>query len=182
MGKESWAKTWQWERANPRGSPRADGQAWNWLIHLSWGLLKLVMIVYNAPVKRTEHFDWTTLNICSAKSVLFSDVQLLGDQTYWTFCWTRLNFALTITHCARANWTNVQWLVKRTEQHSTSRKTKEMLSCSSFVQWKVWSWLNWTRLNKGGQGSTRWSNALNILHSKNVQCCSVKCSVRLTGA
>ena len=69
--------------------------------------------------------------------VLFSDVQLLGGQTCWTFCWTRLNFVLTITHCARANWTNVQWLVKRTEQHSTSRKTKEMLSRSTFVQWKV---------------------------------------------
>ena len=95
--------------------------------------------------------------------VLFSDVQLLGGQTCWTFCWTRLNFALTITHYARTNWTNVQWLVKRTEQHSPSRKTKEMLSRSTFVQWKVWSRSNFTeqcstRVNKAQQGGqTLWT-------------------------
>ena len=95
--------------------------------------------------------------------VLFSDVQLLGGQTCWKFCWTRLNLVLTITHCASANWTNVQWLVKRTEQHSTSRKTKEMLSRSTFVQWKVWSRSNFTeqdstRVNKAQQGGqTLWT-------------------------
>ena len=41
--------------------------------------------------------------------------------------------------------------------------------------------LHLTRFNKGEQSSTRRSNVLNILHSTNVQCCSVKCSVRLTG-
>ena len=95
--------------------------------------------------------------------VLLSDVQLLGGQTCWPFCWTRLNFALTITHCARTNWTNVQWLVKRTEQHSTSWKTKEMLSRSTFVQWKLWSRSNFTeqdstRVNKAQQGGqTLWT-------------------------
>ena len=27
----------QWERVNPRGSPGGDGQAWNWLIHITLG-------------------------------------------------------------------------------------------------------------------------------------------------
>ena len=142
----------------------------------------------NNVVKRSEHF---ALNKCSVlfsemfstferglilnilteqhwtfvqqSWVLFSDVQLLGGQTYWTFCWTRLNFALTFTHCARANWINVQWLVKRTEQHSTFRKTKQMLSHSTFVQWKVWSRSNFTeqdstRVNKAQQGGqTLWT-------------------------
>ena len=91
---------------------------------------------------------------------------------------------LIITHCARANWTNVQWLVKRTEQHSTSRKTKEMLSRSNIcsVTSLIATKLHWTGLNKGEQGSTRWSNALNILYLTNVQYYSLKCSVRLTGA
>ena len=62
-----------------------------------------------------------------------------------------------------ANWTNVQRLVKRTEQHSTFRKTKEKLSRSTFVQWKVWSWSNFTeqdstRVNKAQQGDqTLWT-------------------------
>ena len=95
--------------------------------------------------------------------VLFSDVQLLGGQTYWTFCWARLNFALTFTHRARANWTNIQWLFKGTEQHSTFRKTKEMLSRSTFVPWKVWSRSSFTeqdstRVNKAQQGGqTLWT-------------------------
>ena len=91
--------------------------------------------------------------------VLFSDVQLLGGQTYWTFCWRRLNFVLTIIHCARANWTNVQWLVKRTEQHSTSRKQRNIgwlniCSVKSLIVIKI----HWTRINKGEQGGqTLWT-------------------------
>ena len=117
----------------------------------------------NAPVKRTEHLTEQHWTFVQESWVLFSDVQLLGGQTCWTFCWTRLNFTLTITHCERANWTNVQWLVKRTEQQSTSRKTKEMLSRSAFVQWKVWSRSNITeqdstRVNKAQQGGqTLWT-------------------------
>ena len=41
---------------------------------------------------------------------------------------------------------------------------------------------NETSLNKTQHDSTRRSNTLNILHSTKVQCCSVKCSVRLTRA
>ena len=105
--------------------------------------------------------------------VLFGDVQLLDGPRYWTFSWTRLNFTQTITHCARANW--------KTFSISKNKGNVESLNfCSvkSFIAVK----LHWTRLNKGEQGSTGWSNALNILHSTNVQCCSVKCWVHLTGA
>ena len=104
------------------------------------------------PVKRTEHFDWTTLNICSAKLNVIYWRSVAGWSNALNILLNKAE--LSFTYCARANWTNIQWLVKRTEQHSTFRKTKEMLSCSTFVQWKVWS-----RSNVTEQNSTRVSKA-----------------------
>ena len=80
---------------------------------------------------------------------------------------------LTITHCARANWTNDQWLVKRTEQHSTSRRTKEMLSRNQTSLNKTQQ--GWTRLNKVVKRSEHF-----VLNKCSV--CSMKCWVRLTVA
>ena len=75
--------------------------------------------------------------------VLFSDVQLLGGQTCLTFCWTRLNFALTITHCARANWTILNISKnKGVAQHLFSEKfDRDQTSLNKTQQ-------GWRRLNK----------------------------------
>ena len=40
----------QWERANPRGRPRGDGQDWNWLIH-NRNSLKLLTKRNNSPFR-----------------------------------------------------------------------------------------------------------------------------------
>ena len=89
--------------------------------------------------------------------VSFSDVQLLGAQTYWTFCWIRVNFALTFTPTAHArteqmfsDWSNA---LNNTQHFKKQRKCwvaqhlfSEKFDCDKTSLNKTQQ--GWTRLNK----------------------------------
>ena len=82
-------------------------------------------------VERTKHFtEQHTAYVVSCCSVMSSRGVVKRTKQ---FTEQALNINPIITHCARTNQTNVQGLVKRKQQHSTSWKTKEMLSRSGSV-------------------------------------------------
>ena len=140
-------------------------------------------LILLGPVKRTEHFTEKHWTFVQQNWVLFSDVKLMGGQTYWTFCWTRINFLIN-DHPLRKRQLNKRSVTNQTHWTTLNiSKNKRNVESFSFrsVKSLIAIKLHWARLNKGEQGLTMWSNALNILHSTNVHCCSVKCSVRLTG-
>ena len=106
-----------------------------------------------ALVTCTEHFEWTTLNIWVVLNILLNKAELRANIHPLR---TR-----ELNKCSMTGQTH--WTTLSISKIKGNVESLNICSVKSLIAIT----LHWTRLKKGEQGSTRWSNALNILHSTN---------------
>ena len=134
----------------------------------SFALLSAVQFVV---VKRTKHFGQHFLSFVGTYAVLHKDLKEENAMRRLGMCEFNDHANVFDRHQTRQSSTEQhRAITSSTEQHRAAPSSNEQYRAapSSTEQHRA-------RLNN-------WSNEYNILPSRNVERCSVKCSFRLTGA